>query len=234
MRSTQRPQGLRTVKVSRIVVCLPSGTEPRLLPELATAKLGTRGLRTNGTICHFAAKTRRASKLVDRWRGLTSGGPIALLDLAAMRRHAQAAAAAQWIQWQDVVAGTRPAQLWWAYRDKFLADPRRYPLARAQDEFRAQPRVLAMDIHNALPTTWFDLPLGQLEAFQAGYQAYVNLAWLSAVPADGLATAHGEHDGWLTSLTGRFTDQLTYLRAANTHLDGLHPATQLIAMAAAH
>jgi hypothetical protein len=37
--------------------------------------------------------------------------------------------------------------------------------------------------------------------------------------------------GWLTTTSERLADQLTYLRAANSHLDGLHPNHALAAMA---
>jgi hypothetical protein len=94
------------VSVSRTIVCLPPDSPPQLLPELATAKLGMCGVTATGVLPHFPARTRRASKLVDRWNGLTSGGPIRLLDLAAMRRAAQAAAFSQWMLWHQVVAGT--------------------------------------------------------------------------------------------------------------------------------
>jgi len=219
------------VSVSRTIVCLPPDSSPRLLPELATAKLRMRGLTANGVVPHFPARTRRTSKLVDRWDGLTSGGPIRLLDLAAMRRNAQAAAAAQWMLWHRVVAGTGPANPFWCYVDKHRTDPRRHPLDRAQTEYAAQPRVLAMAAYNARPDRLVELPTAGLEAFQAGYNTFVNLAVLAVVPADGVATAHGEHGGWLTCTSERLADQLAYLDAANAHINGLHPSTQLVAMA---
>ncbi|MEJ3741809.1 hypothetical protein WEI85_00705 [Actinomycetes bacterium KLBMP 9797] len=226
------PQANRPrVSVSRTIVCLPPDTDPRLLPELATAKLGMRGLNANGVVPHFPARTRRASKLVDRWHGLTSGGPIRLLDLAAMRRNAQSAAAAQWMLWHQVVAGTRPANPFWCLVDRHRAEPRRYPLARAQAEYAAQPRVLAMAAYNARPDRWVELPTAMLEAFQAGYNTFVNLALLAVVPADGVATAYGEHGGWLTCTSERLADQLSYLAAANAHINGLNPNVQLVAMA---
>jgi hypothetical protein len=216
-------------QVRTVVVALPPDTEPRLLPELAATKLRTRGMTTQGVMPHFVAGTRRMSRLIDRWNGLTSGGPIRLLDLAVMRRNAAAAAAAQWQLWQQVVAGTRPAQPFWFFADRHHSDPHRYPLQRAQADYLAQPRVIAMNVHNALPHRVCDLPTAALEAFQAGYGAYVNLAWLAAVPADGLAPAYG--GGWLTARSERLADQLTYLRAANAHVDGLNPNLQLAAMA---
>jgi hypothetical protein len=216
------------VSGSRTIVCLPPDTDPQLLPHLATAKLRMHGFTVNGVVPHFPARTRRASKLVDRWHGLTSGGPIRLLDLTAMRHHAQAAAGGQWLLWRQVVADTRPAHPFWHFTDRHRADPRGYPLTRAQADYTAQPRVLAMTAHNARPDTTIKVPTATLEASQAGYNTYLSLAVLAVVPADGVATTHG---GWLTCTSERLADQLAYLGAANAHIDGLHPNLQLIAMA---
>jgi len=230
-RTHSRPIRHRHTPTRTVVVCLPPHTEPRLLSELATTTLATRGLTAHGVTPHFVASTRRASKLIDRWQDLTSGGPITLLNLTATRRNAAAAAAAQWLLWRQVVAGTRPAQPFWAFADRHRADPRRYPLTRAQAEYAAQPRVLAMSVYNALPQRLCELPTAALEAFQAGYGTYCSLAWLAAVPADGLAPADGEHGGWLAATSERVADQLAYLQAANAHLGRLHPQVLLVAVA---
>jgi len=219
---------LPTRMVRTAVVCLPADIEPPALPHRATAALTDRGLTTAGVLPHFVAGTRRASMLIDRWQGLTCGGPVKLLDLSAMRRNAAAAAAAEWLLWQHVVTGTKPANPFWWFADKHAADPGRYPLDRARAEYLAQPRVLAMTAYNALPHRICDLRTSALEAFQAGYGTYLNLAWLSAVPADGLAPERG---GWLTPRSERLADQLAYLTAANAHLAQLHPDTHLVAVA---
>ena len=223
----------RNRQVRTVVVCLPSDTDPRLLPELAATRLRMYGLTANGTVQHFVAGTRRTSKLIDCWHGVTAGGPIRLLDLAAMRRHAAAAASAQWQMWQHVTAGTRPAQPFWSFLDRHRENQDRYPLARAQSEYSSQPRVLAMNVYNAMPNRICELPTASLEVFQAGHGTYVNVATLAAVPADGLAALHGANpsDGYLTTTSERLADQLTFLQAANAHIDGLHPNHQLAAMA---
>ncbi len=230
---TTRPVGGRPPvrHVRTVVVGLPAGAPARLLPELASSKLSMRGLTSGGVLPHFVARTRRSSKLVDRWQGLTSGGPIGLLDLDGMRRNAAAAAAAQWLLWQQVVDGTRPAQPFWFFADKHHAEPSRYPLTKAQAEYNAQPRVLALAAYNAMPYRPVELPTSALEAFQAGYGTYTNLAWLSAVPADGLAPAFGAR--WFTTTSERLADQLAYLKTANDHLMSLHPTVQLVAVAIA-
>jgi hypothetical protein len=216
-------------QIRTVVVGLAPDIDPRLLAVLAATKLRMRGMTADGAIPHFVARSRRTSKLIDRWHGFTSGGPIRLLDLDRMRRAAAAAAAGQWQLWHQVTAGTKPAQPYWTFADRHHADPDRYPLPRAQADYLAQPRVIAMTVVNALPHRVCDLPTAALEAFQAGYGTYLNLAWLAAVPADGLAPAYG--DGWLTATSERLTDQLAYLQAANHHLAGLHPGVQLAAMA---
>ena len=76
------------------VVCLPADTQPASLATQATATLAAQGLTTNGVLLHFLTHTRRTGKLVDRWNGRTSGGPIKLLDLHGMRTRAAAGAAA--------------------------------------------------------------------------------------------------------------------------------------------
>ncbi|MEU7874282.1 hypothetical protein [Dactylosporangium sp. NPDC049140] len=219
---------LPTRSMGIAVVCLPAGTQPTALAAQATATLAARGLATHGVLPHFDTRTRRTSKLLDRWNGLTSGGPIVLLDLHRMRTRAVAGAAAEWLLWQQVVAGTRPAQPFWAFTDRHAADPHRYPLATAQGDYLSQPRVLAMAAHNAIPGQPVPLPTSALEAFQAGYGTYVNLAWLVAVPGDGLAPQPG---GWLTTRSQRLADLLDYLTAANAHLAQLPRDAHLVAVA---
>jgi hypothetical protein len=231
--TTTQPTRRSQQPTHTVVVCLPPHTKPRFLPELATTRLRTRRLTPNGVMPHFMTRTRRASNLIDRWNGITSGGPIKLLDLYRMRRNAAAAAAAQWLLWQRVVAGTKPAQPFWWFADKHIVDPCRYPLQRAKADYQAQPRILAMTAFNAMPQKVCELPTSALEAFQAGHGTYVNLAWLAAVPADALAPAYGEHGGWLTARSERLADQLAYLTAANTHLTRLHPDVPLVAVAIA-
>jgi hypothetical protein len=224
---TSRPH-LPTATMGTAVVCLPAGTPPATLAEQATAALAARGLSTSGVLPHFLTHSRRTGKLVDRWNGLTSGGPIKLLDLDGMRARAAAGAAAEWLLWQQVVAGTRPAQPFWSFVDRHYADKQRYPLGRAKADYLAQPRVLAMTAYNAVPGRACPLPTGHLEAFQAGYGIYVNLAWLAAVPGDGFAPQQG---GWLTTRSQRLADLLDYLAIANGHLAQLPRDAHLVAVA---
>jgi hypothetical protein len=215
-----------------VVVCLPEQTQPGFLPELATCALAVRGVKADGVVPHFLTTTRRhRNRLVDCWQQRTSGGPIRLLDLYTMRQTAMLAATAQWTMWQHVVGGTHPAQPFWHFADRHTDNPRRYPLARAQNDYRAQPRILAMAAYNACPNRPYPLPTADLEAFQAGQSTYARLAWLAAVPAHGLAVADDPDGGWLTTKTERLADQLEYLHAANAWLARLGERAQLVAMA---
>ena len=224
---TSRPH-LPTHTVGTAVVCLPATTTPATLAAQATATLAARGLTTSGVLPHFPTRTRRTGKLVDSWNGLTSGGPIKLLDLDGMRTRAAANAAAEWLLWQQVVAGTKPAQPFWSFLDRHTADERRYPLRKAQADYLAQPRVLAMTAYNAIPGRPYQLPTSYLEAFQAGYGTYTSLAWLAAVPGDGIAPQPG---GWLTTRSQRLADVLDYLATANRHLAQLTRDMHLVAVA---
>ena len=219
---------LPTVTVHTAVVCLPAEIPSPALAQRATAVVATHGLPVAGVLPHFHTRTIRTGKLADRWQGKTSGGPIKLLDLHGMRAAAVADAAAQWLLWDRVVKGTKPAQPRWWFTDRHHADPARDPLPRAQTDYLAQPRILAMTAFNAVQNRPCLLPTSALEAFQAGYGTHVNLAWLAAVPADGLAPTTG---GWLTTRSQRLADQLDYLNVANAHLAGLPRDTQLVAVA---
>jgi hypothetical protein len=224
----QQRMHLPTRIVRTTIVCLPAHLDVADLRDRASIALAAHGLACAGVLPHFATRTRRGGNLVDAWRGRTCGGPVKLLDLDAMRRAALSTAAAEWLLWQQVVAGTKPANPYWWYADKHAADPDRYPFLTAQADYRAQPRILAMTAYNALPHPRQPLSTASVEALQAGYTTYLSLAWLAAVPGDALAPEHG---GWLSTRSRRLADQLAYLTAANAHLAGLHPDTRLLAVA---
>lgn len=224
----------RTVRTA--VVCLPAGTAVANMPRRADAVLSGVGLASAGVLPHFASKVGRrpwrTRHLIDCGDGVTSGGPITLLDLSGMRTAAAAAADMQWRVWNQVVRGTKPAEPFWVYLGRFRDDPARYPLVRVQAEYRSQPRILAMAAHNAavrhagaaVPA----LATRAVEAFQAGHDTYVNTAWLAAVPGDGLAPTTA---GWMTTASPRLIDTLAFLAAANTYLDELSPDSLLVAVA---
>ncbi|MEU5961947.1 hypothetical protein ABZ777_12160 [Micromonospora parva] len=213
--------------VRTIVVCLPTNATPQSMPDLAATRLFAQQLRPAGPVGHFAARHRLTRQLLHRYQGYAAGGPVRLLDLAGMRARAATSAVWLWHRWRDVVNGTRDAQPFSVFVDRHRDDPARWPLSRAQQAYLAQPRVLAMTTYNAAYRQQ-PIPIADIEALQAGLNSYRTLAALAAVPGDALAA----DANWLTPRSGRLTDQLDYLHAANDHVDRLRPNEQLVAMAA--
>ena len=98
-----------------------------------------------------------------------AGGPVRLLDLAAMRHGAAVGASLRHQQWSHIVRGTRAATPWPSFHQRHLTDADKYPIGTATAEFLAQPRVAAMRMHNAtLPTPATHLDPHEVEMFQAG------------------------------------------------------------------
>lgn len=209
-----------------VVVALPAGTPTVDLLDAAAARLAGAGFATAGGVAHFPARRGRARHFVDWWNGFTSGGAIARLDLAAMRHRAVLAAAAQWQWWRYVTASTPAARTWPDAWGRVEHDPR-YPVDRAVRDFHAQPRVVAMQAHNALPGQRWPLPLQDLELFQAGHRTYTSLAWLAAVPGDGFVCVDGP---LLQPHSERVADRIAYLRLANAHLEQLGRDAALVAV----
>jgi hypothetical protein len=218
-------------EVRTVVVCLPDPVPPIQLPVVAGEVLAANGIGSSGPVAHFQTRVRfRSGRLVDLWQERTSGGPVRLLDLAMMQQRCAQVAGVQWWLWQRVVAGTRPAQPDWSFMQRHVENPRRYPLERMRQAYMSQPRVMAMFAYNAMPNTLCPLPTGDLEAFQAGYDTYVRVAWLSAVPANGLAVKTGGKPQWLTPCSTRLCDQLGYLIDANRRIAACGRKAQLVAM----
>ncbi|MET7426637.1 hypothetical protein [Dactylosporangium sp. NPDC005555] len=227
-----RPQPTVTVLPAEIlartvVVALPAGTPTADLLAAANRRVAAAGLASLGGVPYFLARPGRSRHLLDRWHGLTTGAAVARLDLAGMRQRSAFAATMQWRWWRYVTASTPTARSWTELRDRSEQDPEKYPLHRAQRDFAGQPRIVAMQAHNALPRQQWPLPPSELELFQAGELTYSTVAWLSAVPADGLACPDGP---LLQPHSRRLADRITYLRLANAHLDRLGPDAALVAV----
>jgi hypothetical protein len=220
-----------------VVICLREELDPAQLHHAAVEAVSQFGLTTAGaTACaltqHFLAhqpQPRRRRRPAPPTallapHGVTAaGGPVTMLNLGAMRDTAWSAALAYWQVWHQVVAGTPVAKPWWVFYDRHQADPDRNTVARAQLDYRSQPRVQAMAAFNAVPGRWIHLDTASLEALQAGQTTFANLAAAAAVPADLLIT-----DGTLLACRQeRLTDQLDYLQAANAALH--HPAVAALA-----
>jgi hypothetical protein len=210
------------------LVCLPEGTPPETSPTAAQAHLTALRLTSLGATEHFRTSTRRRRGLRTRTEhGIATGGPIKQLDFDAMRAAAQYEHWQRWTIWNQVVEGTRPAQPYWTFAERHQAGPDKYPLAKAKQEYLAQPRVQTMAVYNALPHRVADLPTAHLEALQMGPQAYTHLGWLSAVPGDRLIGPDGTV---LDGHTDELSVRLSYLGEANQLLDELNSDEILVAL----
>jgi hypothetical protein len=213
-----------------VIVCLPTATPTGQLAATAITHLRSAAPRANASLAgHFLVSTRlRRRSLVRPWHDTAAGGPIRLLDLDAMRIGGRDAFWCRWKIWRRVVEGTRPAQPYWHFVDRHRNEPVAFRLTKAQGQYLAQPRVIAMRTYNALPNKVMPLPTSHLEAFQVGADAYAHLGLLAAVPADGLVTLDGR---CLAATTGRLADRLSYLDRAQGELTQLDPRDHLVALA---
>lgn len=212
-----------------VTVCLPKDTPTSKLATAAAAALAATLRTPAGPVGHFTIGTRwHRNELLQPWQDTAAGGPILRLHLAAMHIAARNTYWYRWLIWHRVVDGTRPAQPYWMFLDRHKADPAKYPLSKAQQQYRAQARIAAMLTYNALPNKIIVLPTSHLEAFQAGAHAYAHLGLLSAVPGDGMITLDGRY---LAATSDRLTDRLSYLDAAQQHLGTLSPRDRLVALA---
>jgi hypothetical protein len=213
-----------------VIVCLPRSTPTDLLVTEATTLLTAATTATAASPAgHFAVSTRlRRRHLIQPWQRTAAGGPIRLLDLDHMRASGYRGFLHRWHIWNQVVAGTRPAQPPWHFWDRARTDAKRYSMHRARQDYLAQPRITVMRTYNALPHRLLHLPTSHLEAFQTGPDGYANLGLLCAVPADGLVTADG---AYRCAPSDRLADQLSYLDEAQQLLAGLDPRERLVALA---
>ncbi|GAA4595791.1 hypothetical protein BJY16_001795 [Actinoplanes octamycinicus] len=159
-----------------------------------------------------------------------AGGPAALLDLDGLRDASGCGAGIRHQLWHQVVQGTRPAQPWPALHARHCADPKKYPYAQARDDFWAQPRVNAMQLHNAATAGTAHLPIEDLEMLQAGPMAYQHYSAMTAICGDALRTADGRV---LTPASDTLADRTYYLDQAVRYLDTIENA-RLIAVTLHH
>ncbi|MBI1758143.1 MAG: hypothetical protein HYR62_02795 [Actinobacteria bacterium] len=216
-----------------VLVCLPPDTPTTELTATAIHRLTNTPHVGIDTVGHFTPRSRLRcwrprTGLLPGDRGVTAGGPLRLLDLHTMQETARVAAATRWSVWNRVVAGTPTAQPSWVFSDRHHTDPKRYSRDRAHRDYLSQPRIAAMRTYNTLPEKVTVLPLGDLEAFQAGAGTYTNLGVLAAVPTDAMVTPDG---GYLAPTSTRLADHLTYLEASHGQLRRLEGRDHLIAVA---
>jgi hypothetical protein len=209
-------------------VCLPQDTPTDELATTAENRLAATPLTSLGGAGHFISTTRlRRGNLLQPWQGTAAGGPVRLLDLDAMRAAAYRAHWYRWHVWNSVVAGTRPAQPYWTFLDRHLAEPKKYPIAKAQQHYLAQPRIATMLTYNALPTRLTDLPTSHLEALQTNAESYAHYGWLCAVPGSNTICLDGTH---LAATNDRYATHIAYLAHANHRIDTLHHRDILVAL----
>ena len=156
-----------------------------------------------------------------------AGGPVRLLDLAGMRHGAAVGAGIRHQYWTAVVSGTRNATPWQTFLLRHLADPGKYPMATAQAEFEAQPRVLAMRMHNASAIGSVELDPYELEILQAGQAAYAHYHSMWSVCTDAVLTADGT---LLQPASDAATHKVGYLSQAIRYVDNLDRDQRLLAV----
>ncbi|WP_326564423.1 hypothetical protein [Micromonospora peucetia] len=221
-----------TATINTMIVCLPDGLPSQAL----TATQLDRHFGVSGTLQpRFWATPGmwlwQRGHLVAPRKGrpvYCAGGPVKLLDLAAMRHAAGVGAGIRHQLWQQVVHGTRPATPWSALLARHLADPARYPRERAEADFHNQARVCAMRMHNAANYGAAHLSVGELEMFQAGPMAYQHYSATTAVCGDALLMPDGHK---LTPASDALAHRVTYLEQANRYLNTVEADQRLLAVA---
>lgn len=219
--------------IRTMIVCIADD----LPGEAFDHRVLARHLSVDGSIVvRFWAKPLgpvRRRQLIDPRKGkptACAGGPLRLLDIAALRQSYRMAAALRYQTFTAVATGTRPAHPWVHYLHRHLTEPD-YPLARAEADYRSQPRVLAIRAHNAVTYGPGQLSEQDLEMFQAGPTGYANYQLLVAMAADAVLTWDGHR---LAPASDRMADRLVYLQKANRYLDTADPHTRVVAIQLTH
>ncbi|GAA1622987.1 hypothetical protein [Actinoplanes couchii] len=215
--------------IRTMVVCVPD-----TLPSeaIASGQLGEH-LKVRGTLLPrfwTTAGLLQRIKLFGFRAGkpaYCAGGPVRLLNLDGMRQAAGFAAGVRHQLWQQAIHGTRPAHSWPVYLRRHLSEPDRYPRQQAEDDFRRQPRVLAVELHNINrpPAEAFDL--AELDMYQAGPAAYQHYSAAAAVTGDAVLTRDGN---LLAPASDTAPDRVTFLNQASHYLHGVTPQQRLLAL----
>ncbi|MEV6494476.1 hypothetical protein AB0M20_38520 [Actinoplanes sp. NPDC051633] len=210
------------------VVCLPADTPADSLIATAHQRLAAhRHLGLDLTRLFTTATRWRRRRLLWPAPRAAAGGPLRLLRLDAQRAAAGVEHWHRWSFWNQIVAGTKPAQPYWVFLERHTDAPKRYPLAKARGHYLAQPRIAAMRSYNAVPDRPVELATADLEAYQSGPYTFARYGWLAATVADAMITVDGDR---LTARDGRFSERLSYLTEANARLADLAPRDVLVAI----
>ncbi|MCP2323652.1 hypothetical protein HDA40_002159 [Hamadaea flava] len=219
-----------------LVVCLPADGGC----WLPVAVEGLIGHTTPTPVTRFAVTRKGLISWIRSWtsRGLTgvrkqhgqivaaAGGSLGRLDLTLTKHDAWYQAMLRHQTWQQAVDGTRVAREWASFLAAHEAKPEKYSRKQAWEDFRGQPRIVAMLVHNACGGP-IDLDPLEIGLYQAGPEAYGRFCALREVCGDALVTDRAKvvrpAD---TSVTAR----LDYLKNAWQILSTLPTRQRLIAL----
>lgn len=223
--------------VRTMTVCLSKTAATHQAPTAVSALLAAHGITDAGLTRRFRTTARplrarlltrsTTTHLLEPDNGTAAGGPVRLLDLAAMRDDLAERYWNRHMLWQQIVAGSPEAKPWWHFYDRHAADPDKYSWDAARHAFASQPRIARMLTFNAHPARPTELPTDHLDAFETGPYAYSTYGLLQAVPAGMMLTIDGRV---LRPIGSRYADQLDYLRMANDHLNTLSDNDVLVAV----
>jgi len=169
----------------------------------------------------------RYRKIRNMVPGLCAGGQRHRINFTAMQAAAAYQAASVWQTWAKVVHGTdrakTPAEIDAQLRGKpgnaKAADP-----DEVRRRFDAQPRIIAMRMHNAANPTATQLDPHDIEILQAGQGVYQNYSAARAVCGDAVQTATGAR---IEAAGPSLQQRMEFLHQATRLLTGL-PARQRI------
>jgi hypothetical protein len=174
-------------------------------------------------IPHRLVGARRRRGVVTR----AAGGRIGRLGLRLAGQAAWLEATARWTVRHHLTRGLPRARPWEDYQRRHHARPDRLSLHDARRMFLRQPAIAAMLAHNAVPGQRHQLDPDEVDAYQAGPQAYATRHMLTAVAGDAMLTADGQ---WLEPASEAFTDVIAYLQHAAGHLHRLPRRHHIVAM----
>ncbi|MEV0269812.1 hypothetical protein AB0H43_13625 [Hamadaea sp. NPDC050747] len=219
-----------------LVVCLPADSDS----WLPAAVEGLIGHTTPTPVTRFAVTRKGMLGWIRSWsdRGLTgvrkqhgriaaaAGGSLGRLDLTLTKHHAWYDAMLRHQTWQEAVEGTGPAREWTTYLARHLAKPEKYSRNQAWLDFRNQPRITAMLVHNACGGS-VDLDPMEVGLFQAGAVAYGRFCAMREVCGDALVTESGSI---LRPADTSTEARLQYLKTAWQTLSTLPTRQRLVAL----
>ncbi|MCW6007690.1 hypothetical protein K1W54_24530 [Micromonospora sp. CPCC 205371] len=230
--TTDKPEMVPPPTIRYSLVCLPE--------ELPTAVLSTgRNLarHLNAPAKAFAALWAKPGLYMwqrrqliglgkDRRPAVCAGGPVKLLDLAAMRHAAHIGATMRHDLWHKATRGTQDALPWHVFHGRHLANPSGYALDKAEADFEGQRRVVAMRLHN---TNWVgpdnELDPFELDFYQCGAAAYANYRALRAVCTDSVITENGQR---IQPQSDFLAHRRSYLEKAVQYVENLDPRQRVL------